>query len=61
MLLIKYKMAGRWRRKKNVQFVALWHLLKHGCSMIDFEKFKQLFQFLKVENYLPKHWSDLTG
>jgi hypothetical protein len=44
-----------------VQFVPLWHLLKHGHSMIDFEEFKQLFQILKVENYPRKQWNDSTG
>jgi hypothetical protein len=26
--------------KKYVQFIAIWHLLKQGYSMIDFEAFK---------------------
>jgi len=55
VLLISYRMVGRWKRKKNVQFVTLWHLLKHGRLMTNFQEFKQLFQFLKVENYLQKH------
>jgi hypothetical protein len=36
-------MVGRQRRKKKVQFVALWHLLKHGRLMKNFEEFKELF------------------
>jgi hypothetical protein len=26
--------------KKYVQFITIWHLLKQGYSMIDFEAFK---------------------
>jgi hypothetical protein len=46
--------GGKAEKKKKMQFVALWHLLKHGRSMTNFEEFKQLFQILKVENYLQK-------
>jgi hypothetical protein len=34
--------------KKYVQFIAIWHLLKQGYSMIDFEAFKVHFKFLKM-------------
>jgi hypothetical protein len=35
--------------KKYVQFIAIWHLLKQGYSMIDFEAFKVRFKFLKMK------------
>jgi hypothetical protein len=38
------------RRKKDLQFVGPWHLLKQGHPMIDFEEFKHFFYFLNVEN-----------
>ncbi len=45
------------KEKKYIQFVAIWHLLKQGRPMIDFERLK----FLKVENCLRKHWFDSTN
>jgi hypothetical protein len=36
------------RKKKYIQFVVIWHLLKQGHPMIDFEGLKGLFKFLKV-------------
>jgi hypothetical protein len=45
--------AKRWKVKKNwMEFVSLWHMLKLGHLMIDFEAFKLFFQFLKVKNHL---------
>jgi len=40
------------KKRKYVQFVAIWHLLQQGYPMTNFESFKVLFQFLKLENYL---------
>lgn len=48
------------RKKKYIQFVAIWHFLKQGHPMIDFERLKALFKFLKVENCPCKHWFDST-
>jgi hypothetical protein len=48
------------RKKKYIQFVAIWHLLKQGCPMKDFERLKGLFKFLKVENCPCKHWFHST-
>jgi hypothetical protein len=33
--------------------VAIFHLLKHGRPMTDFEHMRYLFDFLKV-NHMPK-------
>jgi hypothetical protein len=35
--------------------VAIFHLLKHGKPMIDFEHMKGLFDFLKVHHMPRKH------
>ncbi len=37
-------------KKKYIQFVAIFHLLKNGRPMIDFESLKELFKFLKFVN-----------
>jgi hypothetical protein len=31
------------RKKKNIKFVVIWHLLKQGHPMKNFESFKELF------------------
>jgi len=51
-VLLKSCIMVARQRKKNVQFVGLWYLLKQGHPMIDFEEFKQFFLFSKVENCL---------
>jgi hypothetical protein len=35
---------GKTRKKKHVQFVVIWHFLKQGHSLINFENFKEFFQ-----------------
>jgi hypothetical protein len=45
-------------KRKYVQFATLYDILVHGCPMIDFERFKVLFQMLKVKNVGRKHWND---
>jgi hypothetical protein len=47
-------------KRKGKIFVGIIHLLYQGWSMIDFEDLKCLFQFLKVQNCLHKHWIDST-
>ncbi len=37
------KLHNGEKAEKNVQFVGLWHLLKQGHPMIDFEEFKHFF------------------
>jgi hypothetical protein len=48
---------GRKARKKIIQFVAIFHLLKHGRPMTEFEHMKDLFdarcQFLQI-------WKELS-
>jgi hypothetical protein len=33
---------------------------EQGYPMTKFKSFKVLFQFLKLENYIQKHWFDTT-
>jgi hypothetical protein len=40
---------------KFTQFIAIFWLLNLGQPLIDFEKMKQLFGFLKVKNTPHKH------
>jgi hypothetical protein len=35
-------------KKKHVQFVVIWHFLKHGHPLTNFDNFKEFFQMLKV-------------
>jgi hypothetical protein len=42
---------------KYIQVVAIFHLLKNGKPMIDFENLKELFEFLKNFNAPKKHWT----
>ncbi len=46
---------------KFIQFVAIFWLLKLGCPLTNFEKMKQLFEFLKVKNTPHKRWFDSTS
>ncbi len=42
-------------KKKIIQFVAIFWLLKQGCPMTDFEAMKLLFEFLKLKHIPKKH------
>jgi len=41
--------------------VAIFHLLKHGKPMTNFEHMKGLFNFLKIHHMLRKHWTNSIG
>jgi hypothetical protein len=41
--------------------VPIFHLLKNGRPIIDFESLNELFEFLKFANAPKKHWTDLSG
>jgi len=43
------------KKKKYIQFVAIFHLLKNERSMIYFESLKKLFKFLKISLMPPKN------
>ncbi len=53
--IVELVVNGRKAEKKKQigQFVAIFHLLKHGRPMTDFEHMRYLFNFLKV-NHMPK-------
>ncbi len=42
------------KKKKYVQFVAIWHLLKQGCQMIDFENLFYLNKFILLRIWYKK-------
>lgn len=60
MLMFKLQMVIKYK-KKNLQFLSIFHLLQQDRSMTNFEASKTLFQFLKIENCPHKHWSDTTN
>ncbi len=43
------------KKEKIVQFVIIFHLLKDGRPMTNFEHMKGLFDFLKVHHIANKH------
>ncbi len=49
------------KRKKLIQFAILFHLLKHGRPMLEYEAHKELFDFLNLEVNPKMHWIDLVG
>jgi hypothetical protein len=49
------------KKNKNVRFVTIFHLLKLGRPIINFESMHGFLQFLKVENTPDKHWMDTNG
>ncbi len=57
--LLQFKLQNGSKTKGKI-FVGFIHLLYQGWPMIDFEDFKCLFQFLKAQNCLHKHWIDST-
>jgi hypothetical protein len=44
-----------------MQFVIVYHLLKHGCPIINYESNLGMFDFLRVLNNLQHHWSDKSA
>jgi hypothetical protein len=52
---------GRKAKKKIVQFVAIFHLLKHGKPMTNFESMGDLFDFLRVHHMPKEHWTNSIG
>lgn len=43
------------KKRKFIQFITIFSLLKQGCSMTNFEMMKLLFEFLKVMHIPKKH------
>jgi hypothetical protein len=57
----KFKKHNTAEKKNKVQFVTLFHLLKLGKPIINFESMHGFLQFLKVKNTTNKHWMDTSG
>ncbi len=47
--------------QKLIQFATLFHHLKHGRPMLEYETHKELFDFLNLEENPKMHWIDLIG
>jgi hypothetical protein len=47
--------------QKIIQFKSLFHILSHGCPMLEYETMYDLFASLKVLNNPCMHWSNLTS
>ncbi len=60
-IVVQRENGGKVEGKKYIQFVAIWHLLKQGCPMTNFERLKWLFQVFKGGKLPPKHWSNSTS
>jgi len=43
------------KKKKFIQFFAIFWLLKQGCFVTNFETMKLLFEFLKMMHIPKKH------
>lgn len=53
--------AVKERRRKLVQFRAVFFLLQHGRPMSDFTDFKEFFEILCVPEVPKKYWSAGLG
>jgi hypothetical protein len=49
------------KNKKIVQFVAIFHLLKHGKPITNFEHMKVMFDFLNIHHTPRKHCTYSSG
>jgi hypothetical protein len=53
-------LAGE-KLKKLVQFTTLFHTLKHGRPMLEYEAHKELFDFLNLEENPKMQWTYSLG
>jgi hypothetical protein len=49
------------KHKKLIKFATLFHALKHGSPMLEYEAHKELFDFLNLEENPKMHWIDSIG
>jgi uncharacterized protein (DUF2132 family) len=49
------------RKRKEVQFAVLFHLLSLGRPMTEYEGLRDLLEHLRVLKLPIKHWSDTSG
>jgi hypothetical protein len=43
------------------QFAIIFHILKHGKPMLEYETHMELFDFLNLEEIFKMHWIDSTS
>jgi hypothetical protein len=51
----------RKRNQKIIQLKSMFHILSHGCLMLEYETMYDLFASLKVPNNPCMHWSNSIG
>jgi hypothetical protein len=49
------------KHNKLVQFATLFHTLKHGGPMFEYEAHNDLFDFLNLEKNPKMHWTHNFG
>lgn len=49
------------KHNKLVQFITLFHTLKHGRRMFEYEIHKDLFEFLNLEEDPKMHWTKFSS
>ncbi len=42
--------------RKDIQMKCIFHVLSHGCPMLDFKAFYELFKSLNIPNNPSMHW-----
>ena len=55
------KISDAKRSAKFTQFYTIFHILKQGRPTVDFMNFKTLYQRVKLQNVLQKHWSESSA
>jgi hypothetical protein len=58
-LIVKLVVNGRKIKKKKT--ITIFHLLKHGKPIRDFEHMRGLFDFLKGHHTPKKYWTNSNG
>jgi hypothetical protein len=58
--MVRNTIVGESRRK-FVQLAMLFHVLSHGCPMMEYEALRDLLKCLKTKHLPTKHWSDNSG
>jgi len=48
------------KHRKLIQFATLFHTLKHGRPLLEYEAHKDFFDFLNFEANPKMHWIDTT-
>jgi hypothetical protein len=54
-------MVKKWKINKSLFNAIIFRLLNNGKLMIDYEDFQPLHEFLKLQSFPKKHWSNGVG